>query len=381
MLKIEIKKGEIMSHIINYGKHYIDNDDIKAVEKVLRSDWLTQGPKVDEFENRLSNFTGYDYCKVCNSGTAALHVALEVANINSYNEVITSPLSFVATAAVIKYTGAKLTFCDIDKNTGLIDIESLKKCIKESRPKAIIGVDYAGQQCDYKSLRKICDEFNIILISDACHSFGAVRKELKNDIADITCYSFHPVKHITTGEGGAILFNEYGYYMQARRLINHGRLTNGLTSLTSHNPESLRIGFNYRMPDINAALGLSQLGKIDKKIKRLQEIANKYNSNIDSKYQLNQRYRNMRHLYILKVDNRSYFIKEMLKYNIKCAVHYDPIYNHHAFCEYKNESMKKCLNMEAIKDKLVTIPLHYSLSDLDVKYIIDKVNICLKGGK
>lgn len=360
--------------MMNYGKHSVNYDDLDAITAVFDGP-LTCGPKVEEFEKNLKYFTGYEFCSVCNSGTAALHVALLAAGVRSWHDVIVPALSFIATASVVYHT-CRLKFCDVDPETGLIDIYSMINLITE-KTKAIICVDYAGQQCNYEKIKRICEQNNIVLVSDACHSFGALRNYYNNCIADITCYSFHPVKHITTGEGGAILTNNDYFAVNAQALINHGRFREGQTSLISRNPESIYVGFNYRMPDINAALGISQLKKYDKKMERIYEIVIKYNAEIEeNKCLTKMKKKNIHvyHLYVVKVKNRNEFVNQLKEKGINPGIHYDPIYKHAAFVGYMKEGMSCCYNVEEISKQVISLPLYYSLTDSQVEYIINCVN-------
>jgi len=348
--------------MINYGKQYIDDDDIFEVVEALKSDYLTTGPKVEQFENKLCEFTGYKYACTVNSGTAALHCALFAAGITKDDEVIVPAMTFIATVNAILYQGGIPIFADINENTLLIDVDNVETLITE-KTKAIIAVDYAGQQCDYRRLKELCDKYKLILISDACHSLGCVRKNLKNQIADFTCYSFHPVKHITTGEGGSILCNKKFKASVMKAFRNHGRY-NGSDAFT--------LGYNYRMPDINAALGISQLKKFDDFIGRIYDIADFYD------YELN--YCNLKHinlhkyhLYVIKVNNRQLFIRQMKDNGVNCTVHYMPVYDHPFYKGYMDEAKINCKNTEKIKDNIVSLPIYYGLSDEDVNKVIDLV--------
>ena len=371
------------NEIINYGKHYVDNEDIQAVIDVLENDPLSCGPHIKRFENDLKEYTGFKHCRVTNSGTAALHTALLVLKVGEFSkedEIIVPCLSFIATASVVKYTGAKVVFCDIEKDTGLIDIDKLIPLINKNT-KGIICVDYAGQSCNYDLLSKICNEFNLPLIIDACHSLGAINKDTKKYSNSIVCYSFHPVKHITTGEGGAILTNNEKWDIAAKHYINHGRHN---VVGESRNIVSSVIGYNYRMPNINAALGITQLKKLDVKIKRLLEIAKRYRKEIkETKDLTHMKVKNIHvyHTFVIKVSDREKFMDEMLNKNIKCVVLYDAIYDLIPYETEKNEAIKNCQNMETIKYEIVSIPIYYGLNDEQVSYIINSVNEVVEGMK
>jgi perosamine synthetase len=348
--------------VINYAKHFIDQDDIEAVSKVLESKFLTTGPKVKEFEKELVRYTGYKYCKAMNSGTAALHAACYAINLKSDDEVIIPSISFVATANCITYMGGKPIFADIDPDTLLIDPESIKRLIT-SKTKAVISMDYAGQLCDFKAIRKICDDNNLVFINDSCHSFGGINTIAKNTIPHIVCYSFHPAKHITTGEGGALLTNDLIIDIRAKTFRNHGR----------ENYEMNSLGYNYKMSDINAALGISQLKKHAAFQMRRYVLIDRYNINLkcEKLIQIENRI-HVYHLYVIKINKREEFIKYMYDKGIQCVVHFKPIYDHVYYHHLRNES--NCPNTEKTKDKIVSIPLYYSLANREQEYIIKCIN-------
>lgn len=347
--------------MINYSKQFIDNEDIDAVVEVLKSDFLTTGPKVQEFESKLSEYTGYKYAVCVNSGTAALHCALYACDIKPGDEIILPTITFVATANVVKYFGAKPILCDIDRDTLLIDTECIKGLIND-KTKAIICVDYAGQLCNYEEIRKICDRYKLKFVADSCHAFNAIRPVFNNQIPDFVCYSFHPVKHLTTGEGGAILTNDPILKDFMKYFRNHGR--------NSEN-KVINIGYNYRMSDISASLGISQLKKQVKKQKRIFEIVGKYNVELGNGNLKKVNYHSY-HLYVIKVDNRDGFIKHMKKNGVNCVIHYQPIYELYEYEELKTVK-GYCHNTEEVKNKIVSIPLHYSLTDKEVEKVIDLI--------
>jgi dTDP-4-amino-4,6-dideoxygalactose transaminase len=352
--------------MINYAKHYIDIYDEAAVMKVLKSDFITQGPVIKQFEEALTDYTNYKYCKALNSGTAALHAACYAIGIKSGDEVIIPTISFVATANCITYCGGTPVFVDIDPDTLLIDIDSIKKHITP-KTKAIISMDYAGQLCDYKAIRKICDDNKLFFISDSCHSFGGINTIAENTIPDIVCYSFHPAKHITSGEGGACLTNNYIYDCSIDQFRNHGRDKNGIMC---------QLGYNYRMPDINAALVLSQLE--DKHLKFTRErfkIVDKYDLELKcSKLKKVDKRIHVYHLYVIKVNKRKKFMEYMKIKGINCAIHFKPIYEHLYYYNTDINYQKEYPNTEKIKNNIVSIPLYYSLMEDDQDHIIKCIN-------
>lgn len=353
-----------------YGEHYIDENDISSVIKVLESRCITQGPIVEKFENLIKDNFSFSYAIATNSGTAALHLVLKALDFKKDDEVIVPSITFVATANVIEMCGAKVVFADIDMDTLLIDTKDVVKKITNNT-KAIIAVDMAGQLCNYKELKKICTTRNLTLISDACHSFG-VNYFNEDEKPDFVCFSFHPVKNITTGEGGMILTDDSFSYELMKCLRVHGMVQNKMVYL----------GYNYKMSDINAALGISQYYKMDHFISRRNFIFSEYYYKL-KKYSLNQLkfpVSNACHLYIIKVNNRDKVRQELLKDGIQTQIHYVPVYDHpYYYLKHSSnlgESIDKnvkCLNTEKIKNNILSIPTYVSLTEKDVDYISNKI--------
>jgi perosamine synthetase len=261
--------------MIPYGKQTIDEDDIQAVIDVLRSDWLTTGPKVEEFEEAFAHYVGAKYAVAVSSGTAALHAAMYALGIGSGDEVIVPPMTFAATANCVVYQGGTPVFADVEPETLLIDPAEIEKKITP-KTKAIIAVDYAGQPCNYDALQSICKNYNIPLVADACHSLGARYKDRPvGTLADLTVFSFHPVKHITTGEGGMITTDNSELAARMRIFRNHGITTDHRQRevQSSWFYEMVDLGYNYRITDFQCALGMSQLKKLPQWIAQRQEIA------------------------------------------------------------------------------------------------------------
>ena len=268
--------------MIPYGKQSIDEDDIQAVIEVLKSDWLTTGPKVGEFEQAVANFVGSKYAVAVSSGTAALHAAMFAIGIGPGDEVIVPPITFAATANCVVYQGGIPVFADVDPETLLIDPKEAENKITP-RTKAIIAVDYAGQPCNYDKLLSISKNHNIPLIADSCHALGALYKGRPvGSIADLTVFSFHPVKHITTGEGGMITTNNEEYEKRMRIFRNHGITTDHRQreKQGSWFYEMVELGYNYRITDFQSALGISQLPKLPQWLKRRWEIAARYDDEL-----------------------------------------------------------------------------------------------------
>lgn len=384
---LAIKGGKpVRNNFIPYGKQYIDEDDLKAVREVLLSPYLTTGPQVVEFETKLCNLTGAKYAVVISNGTTALHAACYAAGITEGDEVITTPITFAASANCILYCGGVPVFADIDPETWNIDPVKIEEKIT-AKTKAIIGVDFTGQAVKIDEIKKLCEKYKLIFIEDAAHSIGTKYKEIPVGAhADLTTFSFHPVKTITCGEGGAILTNNEKFYNKMLLFRSHG-ITRDEKILTQvpfngYN-EQIELGYNSRMTDFQAALGISQLSKLDEFSKRRKEIVNRYNAAFSKIEEIIiqkeiKESDTTRHIYIirlrsdkLKVD-RNVIYKALNAENIGLQVHYIPVYFHPY---YQKLGYKKglCPNAENLYEEIITIPLYYSLSDGDVDSIIEAV--------
>ena len=336
--------------MITYGRQSIDQSDIDAVVEVLKGDWITQGPAVERFENDLKLFFGAKHACAVSNGTAALHLTGLVLGWQPSDIVITSPITFLATANCIVYSGATPDFVDIDPVTYTIDPNQLEEKVKTyqsqgKKVKAVIGVDYAGHPCDWKALREIADIYDLQLVNDNCHSLGASYfgdKQYAVEYADVVTQSYHPVKHITTGEGGAILTNNQEIDKKVKRLRNHGITKNHDQMENNDGPwyyEIHEVGYNYRITDFQCVLGSSQLKKLDQFVLKRREIAKKYDeffSDVDylkipeTLNTVSHAY----HLYPLLMNfekagmKRSVFFEEMKNNGIKLQVHYIPVHLH-----------------------------------------------------
>ncbi len=349
--------------MIGYGHQFIDESDIEEVKKILEGDFLTCGPKVREFEFRLEDFTGYKYAVAVNSGTAALHCAIKTLDLQPGDEVIVPSITFAATSNVVLYEGGNVVFADVSTETLLIDLTDIVKKTTE-KTRAIIIVDMAGYHCEkhYEILRQFCNQRNIKLISDSCHSLGMIQRNKGNQIADIVCYSFHPVKHITTGEGGMVLCNNEFDYKLMKAFRNHGRFE-------EFNWDMITMGYNYRMPDINAALGISQMYKLEKFINKRRKIARKYHDCFREIEIYQDIEESSYHLFIIKIENRNKFMSYMKKNDIACQIHYKPVYRHSYYGNY----IVNCPKTSLIEDKIVSIPIYFDLSDFYVEKIIELI--------
>lgn len=372
---------------IYYGHQYIDEADIQAVVDVLRSDYLTCGPKIAELEKKLCDITGAKYAVVCSNGTAGLHMAALAAGIGAGDEVITTPITFAASANCALYCGARPVFADINPETYNIDPASVEKCITD-KTRAVVAVDYTGQSVDLEPLLKLCREKNLVLIEDGAHVIGTTYQGKKNgSIADMTMFSFHPVKTVTAGEGGAILTNSEEYYRKLLLYRAHG-ITRDET-LMEHSAdgpwyyEQLVLGYNYRMTDMQAALLISQLDKLDLFSRRRKEIVARYNEafaklpGIVIQKEIPES-DTTRHLYILRIKpeafsiDRRQFFDALEAENVCCNVHYIPTYY---FPYYEKLGYRKglCPNAEKLYEEIITLPLYYAMTDEDVESVIKAV--------
>ncbi len=389
MEKLAIKGGyPVRSGKIYYGRQWIDNDDIEAVDAVLRSDLITCGPKVDELERALCDFTRAKYAVAVNSGTSALHCACIAADIGSGDEVITTPITFAASANCAVYCGARPVFADINPETYNIDPMSIRKKITD-KTKAIIAVDFTGQAVEIDEIKKICEEHNLIFIEDAAHSIATKYKgQQVGGLADMTCFSFHPVKTITGGEGGAILTNDEELYKKLVLAHTHGithkeSLMEGAPHEGPWYYEQISLGYNYRLTDFQAALICNQLAKIEKFKSRRKEIVSRYNEAFSKIPELFIQKEisesdTCRHLYIiqLKLDRlnctRREFFDAMSAENVQCQIHYVPVY---WFPFYQHMGYEKgiCPNAEKMYEGIMSIPLYPKMEDKDVEDVIHAV--------
>ena len=369
---------------IFYGHQYIDDADIQAVVEVLKSDTITCGPKITELEEKLCRITGAKYAVVCSNGTAALHMACMAAGVSEGDEVITTPITFAASANCALYCGAKPVFADINEETYNIDPEMVGKLIN-SRTKAVVAVDYTGQSAQLDELLDHCRENNLVLIEDGAHVIGTRYKgKCNGSIADMTTLSFHPVKTVTSGEGGAVLTNSEEYYEKLLLYRTHG-ITKDAAKMENEPDgpwyyEQTALGMNYRMTDIQAALLISQLDKLPLFIKRRKEIVRTYNEAFSKLPQIIVQKEipesdTTRHLYILRLNlskltiDRRQFFEALAAENICCNVHYIPTYY---FPYYQRLGYEKglCPKAEKLYEEIISLPLYYAMTDKDVQDVI-----------
>jgi len=366
---------------LSYGKQQIDEDDIAAVVETLRSPFLTQGPKVEEFEQAVADYVGAKYAVAFSNGTTALHGACYAAGISDGDEVITTPITFVATSNAVLYCGGTPVFADIDERTYNIDPLEIEKKIT-SKTKAIMPVDFTGQPINLDAIMEIASRHNLLVIEDGAHSLGANYKGLKiGSQADMTMFSFHPVKPITTGEGGIITTNSEVFYEKLKLFRSHGiSKTPYAIEQGDWYYEMTELGFNYRMCDIQAALGISQMHKIDGFIERRREIAALYNKKLATipgiilPKQLDGTESGW-HLYMIQLDSqvlkktRRETFDEMREQNIGVHVHYIPVYWQPYYRELGYER-GLCLVAEKWYEQALTLPIYPGMTDEDVEDVV-----------
>lgn len=366
--------------MIPYGKQTIEQDDIQAVVDVLKSDFLTTGPKIAEFEQTVADYVGAKYAVAISNGTSALHAACFAAGIEPGDEVIITPLTFAASANCVLYCGGTPVFADVDPKTYNIDPEDIQRKITD-RTKAIIAVHLAGQPCDMDAIHSIAREHGLIVIEDGAHALGSVYKGKKvGSMSDMTTFSFHPVKPITTGEGGMIVTDNEDFYKKMILFRSHGITRDDSMMTRNDGPwfyQQFNLGYNYRITDIQCALGCSQMKKLDRFLARRKEIVARYNEafadcdNIITPYQLSDTESGW-HLYIVQVkkcDRRQVF-ENMREKGIGVNVHYIPVYMHPYYQEHGYENVH-CANAEEIYSHIISLPLYPGLTSEQQDYVID----------
>ena len=389
MEKLAIHGGNpVRMEKIYYGRQWIDEEDIAAVAATLRTDFITCGPKVDEMERSLEAYTGAKYAVAVSNGTAALHCACLAAGIGPGDEVITTPLTFAASANCALYCGAKPVFADINPETYNIDPQSIRERITD-KTKAVVAVDFTGQAVENEAIRKICDEHHLVFIEDAAHAIATkYNGKQVGSLADMTCFSFHPVKTITGGEGGAVTTNNKDFYQKLVLAHTHGITHDeALMEEAPHEGpwyyEEISLGYNYRITDFQAALIVSQMKKLDAFAARRKEIVKRYDEAFSSVPEIIVQKEipqsdTCRHLYIIRLDldkltcTRRQFFDAMSAENVQCQVHYVPVY---WFPYYQHLGYEKglCPNAEEIYKGIMSIPLYPKMTDQDVADVIHAV--------
>ena len=376
---------------IPYGRQYITDDDVRAVVETLKSDYLTQGPKIAEFEKSFADYVGSKYAVAVNNATAGLHLGAASLGVKPGDKVIVTPLTFAASANCIRYCGGEVVFCDIDKDNYLMDLNKLEYMLKSAPKgtyKGIVPVDFAGYPLGLEKFKSLADEYNLWIMEDACHAPGAYFIDSKGNkqfsgngvFADLAVFSFHPVKHIATGEGGMVTTNDKELYEKLCLYRTHGITRN--PSLLSKNDggwyyEMIDLGFNYRITDFQAALGVSQLKRANSGLDRRQQIAERYTKafssvesiktpNIDSKVY------HAFHLYIIQVDDRLGLYNYLRENKVYAQVHYAPL---HLMPYYKQFGWKEG-DLPIVEDyynHCLSLPMFPTLTNEEQDWVIDKV--------
>ena len=379
--------------IIPYGRQTITDADIEAVVSVLKSDFLTQGPSIAEFENKFATYVGAKYAVALANGTAALHLCAMALDVNKTSRVITTPITFAASANCVRYCGGEVHFADIDPATFLLDINKVRELLQK-HPKGyfsgIIPVDFSGNAVNLEAFRKLADDYGCWLIEDACHAPGGyftdsnnIEQKCGNGVfADLAIFSFHPVKHIATGEGGMITTNDKALYDKLILLRTHG-ITKEASKFQNQPDEVAQggwyyemqeLGYNYRLTDFQAALGISQLTRADKNLERRRTLARQYDIAFKGSSILTPLSTpgNAYHLYVIQVSRRLELYNYLRAHNIFAQVHYVPC---HLMPYYKQFGSKKgdFPNAENYYDKCLSIPMYHSLSDEDQSFVIKTI--------
>ncbi len=392
--------------LLFYSHQSIDKQDIDSVVKVLKGDWLTTGPIVDQFEKKISEYTGSRFAVCCSSGTAGLILSYMALGKNCKNYLIPS-MTFVSTVSSASLLGKNIDFVDCNSNNGLIDFIRLEKIVKKKKIDVIVPVHMNGKSVELEKIYKLAKENGIFVVDDASHAIGSSYKTSDNKNykvgsgmhSDMTVFSFHPVKNITTGEGGAITTNDHNLYQKLINLRNHGierkkeniknieRAYNNHGEINSWYYEVQDIGYNFRLSDINCALGLSQFKKLDNFKKNRSSIVKKYCSLLKCLDDYITPVNNPEdentawHLFVVKIKfnilkkDKDYFIKELKKKNIQTQVHYIPVHFHPFFSKYKSENLKAT---EAYYDEILSLPLHPQMNNKDVEFVVESIKEVLK---
>ena len=386
-MKLAIHKGKaIRKDYLSYGRQYVDDDDINAVVKILQSDYLTTGPQIEAFEKSVADYVGSKYAVAVSSGTAALHMACYAAGITKGDEVIVAPLTFAASANCVLYCGGTPVFADVNGQSYNIDPKEIAKQIS-SKTKAIIPVDFTGQSVDIDEIRRIAAKHNLLIIEDSAHALGSEYKGKKvGTQADMTVFSFHPVKPITTGEGGMVVTDDEGLYKKMLLFRSHG-ITRDPELLTKNEGpwyyEQKDLGYNYRITDIQCALGISQMNKLNDFIERRRSIVKLYDEALADVVEVVTPYEedfsnSGWHLYIIKLNldmlkgTRKEIYTALQCENIGVNVHYLPVYLHPY---YKSLGYKEglCKNAEYLYERIITLPLFPGMTDQDITDVINGV--------
>lgn len=379
----------VRNTLLPYARQWVDEGDIAAVTEVLQGDWLTTGPKIAEFEKKFAAYVGAKYAVAVVNGTAALHAAVFAAGIGPGDEVITTPITFAASANCVLYQGGMPVFADIDPRTYNIALDGVEKKITP-RTRAVIPVHFTGQPCDLDEIHELARRNGLVVIEDAAHALGAEYKGRRiGGLSDMTIFSFHPVKHITTGEGGMITTNSLELYQRLVSFRNHGIVRDRSFMIEDQGPwfyEQQELGYNYRLTDMQAALGLSQMKKISSFLERRRKIVEAYNHSLagieeltlpcQAPYSLSAW-----HLYVVSLDldkltvGRREIFEALRAENIGVNVHYIPVYRHPYYRRngFSNAGAS-CPNAEKLYQSIISLPLYPAMSDQDAFDVVEAVS-------
>jgi len=376
---------------IPYGRQHITEEDIIEVIKVLRSDFLTQGPKIPEFETAFAKYIGVKYAVAVSNGTAALHLCTIALGVKPGDKIITTPITFAATANCVRYAGGQVVFADIDPNTYLLDINEVEKLLKASpinTYKGIIPVDFAGRAVNLEAFRKLADEYNCWIIEDASHGLGGFFSDStgrhqfcgNGEFAELAMFSFHPVKHIATGEGGMITTNDKNLYKKLILLRSHGITKEPAVLHKNYGLwyyEMQDLGFNYRITDIQAALGISQLTVANPRLERRKEIARVYQNSFCKAFYIEGQSGVVEghayHLYVIEVEDRNSLYDFLRLNNIFAQVHYIPVHLMPYYRQFGWEEGDMPVSEKYYKHCL-SLPMYPTLSEDQQSFVIDKIS-------
>jgi len=394
-LRDEIKSAEPPAKpLLTYGRQWIDNDDVAAVSAVLRGNWLTQGPNIEKFERAVADYCGAKYAVAVANGTAALHAACHAAGLRNGDELITSSMTFAATANAALFCGARPVFADILPDTLCIDPEQVAAKIGP-KTKAIAPVDFAGQPCDYGRLVEIALQNNLLLIEDGCHALGARHRGRKvGSIADMTVFSFHPVKHIAAGEGGMVLTDNEDFYAILKSFRTHGITKDPAVRSQQPGPwyyEMTDLGWNYRLTDIQSALGLSQMRRLDEFVARRRDIAALYDELLADLPLLTPQQQadyaeSSYHLYVVRIDfeaagiTRKQVFVRLAEAGIIPQVHYIPVHLHPYYRRHLGTKPGDFPVAESYYEQALSLPMYPRLTDDDVRRVVEELRAILAGG-
>lgn len=389
---------QVQEICLPYARHSLDEDDLAAVMEALRSDWITQGPMVERFENALCERFNAKYAVAVSSGTAALHLACLALEVGPGDEVVTTPNTFVASANCVLYCGGRVRFVDTDERTYNLSADRLEELLDEPKArkhlKGIIPVHFAGQPCEMERIHALAGQHGLWVIEDACHASGARWQDSSGDWhsvgacthSDVAVFSFHPAKHFTTGEGGAILTNRQDVYKELLRLRTHGITKDPAQMTENHGPwyyQMLDLGFNYRITDFQCALGLSQIRHLDRWLQRRREIAQEYSAALAEVEEITTPYvspdvEHAYHLYVVQVPNRKLVFERLRAYGIGTQVHYIPVHIQPYYRQHLGYKPGDFPNAEAYYWRAISLPLFPEMTEADVRHVIQAIKRAIR---